>query len=312
MEIRVLRYFLEIARAGNMSRAAETLHVSQPALSKQMKDLEQELGQRLLNRGNRKISLTAEGVFFRKRAQEIIDLVDKTSADLCAADGLVSGSIHIGCGETEAMRILARAIQNLNNRYPLIQYQIFSGNGDDVMEKLDIGLLDFGVLIEPADIRKYDYLKLPHEDIWGLLMRNDHPLAEYPRIGPNQLENLPLLCSRQTLVENTMEGWLGFDYEKLNVVATYNLIYNAALMVEEGIGCALALDRLIDTSGERPLCFRPLDPPLTANLNLVWKKRSVFSRAAELFLKQVQKEIRISRGEAAQSLTKMEERSPSL
>ena len=181
----------------------------------------------------------------------------------------------------------------MEGKYPHIQYHIFRGNGDEVKEKLDMGLLDFGVLIEPADIQKYDYLKLPRQDTWGLLMRKDSPLAERRLIHPEDLASLPLLCSRQTLVENTMAGWLGFDYEKLNIRATYNLIYNAALMVEEGVGYALALDKLVNTTGDSPLCFRPLSPPLKANLNLVWKKYQVFSKAAEKFLQQVQEEIRL-------------------
>lgn len=291
MEIRVLRYFLAVAREETISGAAEALHVTQPTLSRQLMDLEEELGKKLLIRGNRKLSLTEEGLFFRKRAQEILDLVDKTAKDFHTADDFISGSIHIGGGETDAMRLIARAVKHLEQKYPHIQHHIFSGNGDDVMEKLDMGLLEFGVLIEPADIKKYDYLRLPHEDTWGLLMRKDSPLAERPYIGPEDLLQLPLLCSRQTLVENTMAGWLGFDYEKLNIRVTYNLIYNAALMVEEGVGYALTLDKLVNTTGDSPLCFRPLKPPLEASLNLVWKKYPVFSKAAEKFLEQVQEEI---------------------
>ena len=293
MEIRVLRYFLAVAREETISGAAESLHVTQPTLSRQLMDLEEELGKKLLIRGNRKITLTEEGVFFRKRAQEIIELVDKTADDFHAADDFISGTVHIGGGETDAMRLIARAVKSMEKKYPHIQYHIFSGNGDDVMEKLDMGLLDFGVLIEPADIKKYDYLKLPFQDTWGLLMRKDSPLAERRGIRPEDLLGMPLLCSRQTLVENTMAGWLGFDYEKLNIRATYNLIYNAALMVEEGVGYALALDKLINTTGDSPLCFRPLSPPLEAGLNLVWKKYQVFSKAAEKFLQQVQDEIRL-------------------
>lgn len=293
MEIRVLRYFLAVAREETISGAAEALHVTQPTLSRQLMDLEKELGKKLLSRGNRKITLTEEGVFFRKRAQEIIELVDKTANDFHADDDFISGSVHIGGGETDAMRLIAGAVKKMEGKYPHIQYHIFSGNGDEVKEKLDMGLLDFGVLIEPADIQKYDYLKLPRQDTWGLLMRKDSPLADRRLIHPEDLASLPLLCSRQTLVENTMAGWLGFDYEKLNIRATYNLIYNAALMVEEGVGYALALDKLVNTTGDSPLCFRPLSPPLKANLNLVWKKYQVFSKAAEKFLQQVQEEIRL-------------------
>lgn len=293
MEIRILRYFLAVAREETISGAAASLHVTQPTLSRQLMDLETELGKKLLVRGNRKISLTEEGVFFRKRAQEIIDLVDRTTSDLQSADDLISGSVCIGGGETDAMRLAARAVKHLREKHPHIQYHIFSGNGDDVTEKLDMGLLDFGVLIEPADIKKYDYLRLPTSDTWGLLMRKDSPLAKLGAIRPQHLKDLPLLCSRQALVRNEISGWLGTEFEKLNLVTTYNLIYNAALMVEEGVGYALCLDKLINTTGDSNLCFKPLHPPLKAGLNLVWKKYQTFSKAAEKFLEQIQEEIAV-------------------
>jgi DNA-binding transcriptional LysR family regulator len=284
MELRVLRYFLAVAREQTISGAAEALHVTQPTLSRQLKELEEGLGKKLFIRGNRKVTLTEEGIFLRNRAQEIIDLADKTEADFAASDEIISGDIYIGGGETDAMRLIAKTVKNLQQDYPHINYHLFSGNGDDVAERLDKGLLDFGILIEPADITKYDYLRLPAVDTWGVLMRKNSPLAELDNIKPENLRELPLLCSRQTLVRNEISGWLGDDYEKLNIVMSYNLVYNAALMVEEGVGYALCLDRLVNTTGDSNLCFRPLEPPLRSSLNIVWKKYQVFSKAAEKFL----------------------------
>lgn len=291
MEVRVLRYFLAVAREESITAAAESIHITQPTLSKQLIELEEELGKKLFSRGNRKITLTEEGMFLRKRAQEIIDLVDKTESDFNETNEVVSGDIYIGGGETDAMRLIAKTVKKLQEDCPQIRYHLFSGNADDVTERLDKGLLDFGVLIEPADIKKYDYLKLPAKDTWGILMKKDSPLAAYDSIKPENLWNIPLLCSKQSLVRNEISGWLGADFEKLNIVATYNLIYNASLMVDEGVGYALCLDKLVNTTGDSRLCFKPLEPKLQANLDIVWKKYQVFSKATKMFLERLQAEV---------------------
>jgi DNA-binding transcriptional LysR family regulator len=291
VELRVLRYFLAVAREENITNAAESLHVTQPTLSKQLMDLEVELGKKLFIRGNRKITLTEEGLFLRKRAQEIIDLVGKTESEFNKPDENISGDIYIGGGETDAMRLIAKTVNTLQREYPNIHYHLFSGNADDVTERLDKGLLDYGILIEPVDIKKYDYLRLPATDTWGLLMKKDSPLAEFDSIRSEQLWDIPLICSRQTLVSNEIAEWLKGDYEKLNVVATYNLIYNASLMVDEGVGYALCLDKLVNTSSDSGLCFRPLEPKLKAGLVIVWKKYQVFSKANEVFLQKLQEEV---------------------
>lgn len=286
MEIRVLRYFLAIAREKSISGAAEYLNVTQPTLSRQLMELEEELGARLFLRGkrNRSLSLTEEGLLLRRRAEEIVALADKTEAEFHARDGFVAGDIYIGGGETDAMRLVARAARELQQKYPQIRYHLYSGNADDVSERLDKGLLDFGVLIQPVDIGKYDSLRLPALDTWGLLMRRDTPLAALPSISPEDLQGLPLLASRQSFIRNELTDWCGHDFEQLHIVATYNLLYNAALMVDEGFGYALCLDKLIPSEGFRSLCFRPLSPPLTAQIYLVWKKYQVFSKAAGIFL----------------------------
>lgn len=288
MEIRVLRYFLTVAREESISGAADYLHVTQPTLSRQIRDLEEELGTKLLIRGNRNVTLTNEGILLRKRAEEIVSLVEKTESEFNTSDGIISGDIYIGGGETDAMRLIARIAKNLHNDYSHVRYHIFSGNADDVTERLDQGLLDFGILIEPADMKKYDYIRLPATDIWGVLMRKDSPLASHNTISPKDLLDLPIISSRQTLVRNEISGWIGKDFEKMNIVATYNLVYNAALLVEEGLGYALCLDKLVNTIGNNNLCFKPLHPKLEASLDVVWKKYQIFSSAAEEFLKRIQ------------------------
>lgn len=288
MDIRVLRYFLAVAREETINGAANYLHVTQPTLSRQLMDLEEELGKKLFLRGNRKITLTEAGLFLRKRAQEIVDLADKTEEEFHAPDESVSGDIHIGGGETEAMRLIARVARELQMENPHLRYHIYSGNGDDVTERLDKGLLDFGILIEPVDISKYDFLQIPAKDTWGMLMRKDSPLASLERITAADLLNLPIITSRQSMLSADFSKWLGYNFERLHVVATYNLLYNASLMVQEGIGYALTLDKLINTSGDSPLCFKPLFPKKEVGLDVVWKKYQVFSRAAERFLQRLQ------------------------
>ena len=291
MEFRVLQYFLAIAKEETISKAAESLHITQPTLSRQMKGLEEQLGKQLFIRGNRKINLTEEGILLRQRAEEIISLVEKTESEIMHSDTTISGDIYIGSGETEGMRILAKVIDTCHKEYPKIKFHLYSGNSQDVVEKIENGLIDYGVLIEPADISKYDFIKIPVKDKWGVLMRKDSPIASLKSITADTLKKLPLTCSSQEIVKNEISGWLNDDYNKLNIVATYNLIYNASLLVEEGSGYALGLDKLINTSGNSKLCFIPLEPKLEVGLTLIWKKYHLFSKAASYFLNQLRKEI---------------------
>lgn len=292
MELRVLRYFLAVAREGTIVGAAKFLHVTQPTLSRQLQDLEEELGQQLFLRSNRTITLTPEGMLLRKRAEEVLEIINRTEADFNAMGENISGFVHIGGGESHAMKLIAETIRNLREDYPAIRCNLYSGNAEDVMERLDKGILDFGILIQPVDISKYDSIALPIRDVWGVVMRKDSPLAAKKSVTLRDLLNLPLICSRisirQSAVKNAYAEWFGNRFEKLNIVATYNLIYNAALMVESGIGYALALDGLVDTLGNRSLCFRPLEPRLESGLNIVWKKYQFFSKAAEVFLEKLQ------------------------
>ena len=252
MEIRVLRYFLAVAREENITAAANFLHLTQPTLSRQIKDLEKELGVQLLVRKSHNVSLTPDGMRLRKRAEEIVSMVDKTTAEFTSAENTVSGDIYIGGRETKAMHEIAELIEELRESYPDIHFHLYSGNAADVTERLDKGLLDFGVLIQPADIAKYNYMNLYEKDIWGVIMRKDSPLAGKEHIKKEDLLYLPLICSRQAIslhqTGNAFSDWFGEDFEKLNIVTTFNLVYNAAIMVDAGIGYAITLDNLTDTS----------------------------------------------------------------
>ena len=295
MELRVLRYFLAVAKEGTITGAANFLHVTQPTLSRQLIDLERELGQQLFIRSSHAITLTPEGMLLRQRAQEIVELADKTKSMFSNMKEVLAGEIFIGGGETSSIKIVAEVIKEIQVEYPNIKYNLYSGNADDVTEKLDKGLLDFGILIQPTDISKYEYLSLNSYDTWGLVMRKDSELAKKDFITIDDLMDIPLIASRQvekiTNIKNDYIEWFGDNLKSLNIVARYNLIYNAAIMVSEGVGYALALDDLIDVTGNNNLCFRPLYPILKSGLNIVWKRYQVFSPAAKVFLTKITQKL---------------------
>lgn len=292
MEIRVLRYFLAIAREESITNASNFLHITQPTLSRQIKELEEELGHPLFYRKSHSMTLTPEGIIFRKRAEEIIDMVDKTWEEFSSMGAVLSGDIYIGGGETKAIKLIGEVVKELLGEHPNIRYHLYSGNSIDVTEKLDRGLLDFGIVIDPADISKYDYLPMPAKDVWGVIMRKDSSLAAKEYITKEDLLGRPVLCSRQAITggqsDNAYMKWFGDDYKNMNVVTTFNLLYNAAVMVERGVGYAISIDKIADTSDSSALCFRPLYPPLESGLNIIWKKYQVFSPAAEAFLEKIQ------------------------
>ncbi len=288
MELRVLKYFLTISREGSITAAANSLHLTQPTLTRQIQELEKELGHKLFIRGKYKISLTPEGMILRKRAEEIVEMVEKTEAEFSSISDIIGGDIYIGCGETDSMKYIAEVMKALQIEYPEIKFHIYSGNAEDVTEKLDRGLLDFGVLIQPIDLSKYDNIELHSKDLWGVIMRKDSPLAQKESITFEDLKNVPLLASRQMSKKYSAESgfldWFGDEFDNLNIVATYNLVFNAAIMVKSGMGYAVTLDKLVSTSEDSELCFRPLSPKLESGLDIVWKKYQVFSPAAKLFL----------------------------
>ena len=290
MELRVLQYFLTVAREMTISGAAEELHITQPTLSRQMKELEEEIGKPLFIRGNRSITLTDEGLLLKNRAIEIMSLVEKTQAEL-SMNSMLSGDIYIGAGESEGMRIIAKVINKMQEKYPQIKFHIYSGNAEDVMNKLDNGLLDFGILMEPTNMSKYDFLRLPVKNIWGILMRKDDSLASLQSITRDILKDLPLICSNQRLVKNELAGWLGGNDRKLNIISTYNLLYNASLIAQEGHSYVLCFDNIIYTGTDSLLCFKPLEPKLEAGINVVWRKYQLFSKSSEEFLKLLKEEV---------------------
>ena len=291
MDIRILKYFIAVAQEESMTGAAEVMHTSQPNLSRQLNDLEKEIGRKLFERGSRKISLTEEGMFLFKRAKEIVELLERTEADLDLFDEITSGDVYIGAAETHAMRLIAHSMQSLREVYPQILFHIFSGSTVEVKEQLDKGLLDFGIFVDLVDPQKYDYIKLPVNDTWGVLMRQDSPLAGLESIRPEDIRDKPLLCARQQLDADDLSKWLGEDLKNLNIVTTFNLITTPAMMVEEGLGYTFTFDKLVDTTGDRNLCFRPLEPKFETGLYLVWKKYQMFSKAAKAFLEKLQQTL---------------------
>lgn len=295
MEFRVLRYFLTVAREGSITGAANSLHLTQPTLSRQLQDLEKELGQTLLIRGKHKITLTPEGMILRKRAEEIVDMVEKTEAEFNSISDVIGGDIYIGSGETDSMKYIARVMKDIQQEYPNVKFHVYSGNAEDVIEKLDKGLLDFGVLIQPIDLSKYDNITLPEKDLWGVLMLKSSPLAKKEFVTLEDLVSVPILASRQMSKKYSAESgfldWFGDAFEHLNIAVTYNLVYNAAIMVKAGIGYAVTLDKLVNTTGDSDLCFRPLKPKLESGLDIVWKKYQVFSPAAKLFLDKLSESL---------------------
>ena len=290
MEIRVLRYFLEAAREENITRAAASLHVSQPTLSKQLKDLEQELGKKLFVRSNYSIKLTDEGMLLRKRAEDILAMADKTIEEFKALGTVTGGEVHIGCAESYLVKHLARVIKAFKKSYPLFRYHIYSGNTEQVTERLDRGILDIAVIVEPPNLSRYNYIEVPGTDKWGLVMKETHPLAEKEKITAEDLIGLELICSEQS-IKVDIPRWCGETADQLNYTGTTNLCYNGGVFVREGLGCLLTFDHLINTSSESGLVFRPLDPVLETKMYIIWKKYQVFTPIADLLVKELSDRI---------------------
>lgn len=284
MDLKSLRYFLAIADEGSISAAAESLNLSQPNISRQMTLLEKELGAKLFERGSRRIVLTEEGMLLRRRAVEILQLADTAVTEIGSAGKDVIGTVRIGCGETDAMRVVARAIRRFSETHPMVRFELHSGNAEDVSDLLERGLVDFGVLIEPTDKTRYDYLSFPTDIRWGALVRRDDPLARLHGVSPSDISGRRVIVSRQNMAANGISGWMGPDFPEPDVVATYNLLFNASLLVSEGVGIALCLEGIVNTSGDSDLVFVPFEPELRVGMSLAWKKNSVQGRAQRLFL----------------------------
>lgn len=291
MEIRVLRYFLEVAREENITKAAAYLHISQPTLSRQLKDLEDELGKKLFVRSNYSVHLTEEGMLLRKRAEDILGMVDKTTEEFRSLDEINGGDIHIGCAESDDIKYFIQTVLHLKEKYPRIRYHFYSSGTDSVNDRLERGLLDMAIIVQPVDLSKYNYLKMPADNIWGVLMRKDSPLAKKEVIRKEDLQNVPIINSRQAM-QDVLLDWFGEDQDKLNIVATYDLLFNASVMVREGMGYALGFDKLIYTGDDSELCFRPLEPQLASPMYIIWKKYQAFTPVASLLLEELKKEFR--------------------
>ena len=290
MDLRILRYFLAVAEEGNITRASERLHVSQPALSTQLAALEDELGQKLFERGARGIELTEKGIALKRRADDLIDLAERIEAEIKSGDSNeLSGTISIGAGETPAFRFVARAAKELRRANPRLNFSVSSGNGEDILAHLLEGTLDLGVLVGPGRYEGFDYLTLPYTHHWGLAVEKYSPLAAKKRISPKDARGIPLICSRQGMVKEFLAGWFGCPFGKLDVVATYNLIYNAAALVEAGLGVAICIDGMIPQEFADRVVFRPFAPALISDVYLAWRKNATLSFAANALVDAVRR-----------------------
>ena len=283
MEFRVLQYFLAVTREGNISAAAQSLNLSQPSLSRQLKDLEEELGAKLFIRGNRRIELTEEGLILRKRAGEIMQLVELTESEISEVKNNISGTLSIGAGESLSMHRITEVFRRLKENYPDIRLNVVSGDTEDLQDRLDRGLLDFALIFTDFDRNAYHHLTLEEKEIFGVIMRRDDALAEKEYITVKDLYDKPLIVSRA----NGLDIFSGSQARRLQVAATYNLLYNASLMVEDGIGVAISFDGLVDTSENSSLCFRPLYPEISVSPSLIWKRHQNLSIISQLFIKQL-------------------------
>lgn len=292
MDIRTLQYFLAIAREESITKAAESLNMTQPPLSRQMKELEDELGKQLFVRGSKKISLTEDGLLLKKRAEEMVSLMDKTISELSSSEEVITGDILIAAGETENISILANIAKSLNSKYPDIRYRLYSGDSEFVKDKLDNGLVDFGLVIGTVDIEKYDYIKLPVSDRWGIIMKDTDELAKYDRISSDMLRDKPLFLSHQSSDSSEIRSWFSDNNISPQIVGTYNLAYNASVFVKSGFGYMLVLDNILNTTISSGLAFRPIIPTMKADMYFIWKNNQVFGKAASAFLDEMKNSIK--------------------
>ena len=284
MNIRVLRYFLTVVREENISRAAEILYITQPTLSRQMQELEKELNTKLFLRGKSKITLTESGMLLRRRAEELIDLADKTEREFLMKDESVGGTVSIGCGESMAVKTLSESITLFSKEYPDVKFEIHTGTADYIKEQIDRGLLDVGLLIEPVEIEKYEYIRLKQTEKWGVLFRVDHPLCQKASVTVEDICNIPLILPRRIGSQSVLHGWFGDSFGTLNVTATINLVANSARLVLQGLGSGVTIEGSVDMYCNPELCFRPLEPTLESTSVLAWKKYQPFGQAAEKFI----------------------------
>ena len=287
MELRTLRYFLAAANEENITRAADILHVTQPTLSRQLMDLEKELGTTLLLRGKKGMTLTDDGIYFRQRAEEIVELADRLEQDFVERNTGISGVSSIGASEAVGSRLFAKLIAQFSEKYPLVQFKLYNEMADQIKDRLDKGLVDVGLLLEPVDTVKYDFVRLSQKETWGILMRRDHPLAERTSIEPQELISYPLILPLRERVRTEIMNWLRCEEKDLKIPLYYTLLSNTALLVEEGLGCAFCLDGALSIHSSPDLRFVPISPEHTTRSVLIWKKNHLFSPATSLFIQEI-------------------------
>ena len=291
MELRVLRYFLTVARLESITKAAEELHITQPTLSRQLAQMEDEYQVKLFERGLRKISLTNDGILLRRRAEEILQLVNKTEKELSSRELLIDGEILIGCGELASMNTVTELIKTFNEKHPLVRFDIHTGNADSIRKNIESGITDIGLMLEPVDINKFDFVRLKQTEKWVVLMRNDSHLAEKETIAPIDLKDLPLCLVRRPSIKNELASWFGNIYDDLNVHFTSNLTTNAATLVRAGMTYAMVLEGLLPNMYMKDICYRPLSPSLTATSVLAWKRNNPQNLAVSKFIEHIRNTI---------------------
>ncbi|WP_033126900.1 MULTISPECIES: LysR family transcriptional regulator [Eubacteriales] len=288
MELRVLKYFLTVAAEGNITRAADILHVTQPTLSRQLKELEDEMGTALLIRGKRSVTLTDEGFLFRQQAETIVELADKLEHTFTDKKDIICGTVRIGATEAVGGRTLAVCMKEFREKYPGVQFELYNGMADNIKEMIEHGLLDLGLVMEPIDTAKFEYVRMPQKETWGILVRRDHQLAKKETVTAEDIKQYPLIMPGRENAKEQILHWMQCEERHLDIPAYYNILSNAALLVEAGMGCAVCLDGALSIHADPELCFRQIHPAHVTRSVILWKKNHLFSQAASLFVQTIQ------------------------
>lgn len=288
MELRVLKYFLTVAAEGNITRAADVLHVTQPTLSRQLKELEDEMGTALLIRGKRSVTLTDEGFLFRQQAETIVELADKLEHTFTDKKDIICGTVRIGATEAVGGRTLAVCMKEFREKYPGVQFELYNGMADNIKEMIEHGLLDLGLVMEPIDTAKFEYVRMPQKETWGILVRRDHQLAKKETVTAEDIKQYPLIMPGRENAKEQILHWMQCEERHLDIPAYYNILSNAALLVEAGMGCAVCLDGALSIHADPELCFRQIHPAHVTRSVILWKKNHLFSQAASLFVQTIQ------------------------
>ena len=292
MEIRVLRYFLAVVREESITKAAELLHITQPTLSRQIAQMEEEMGVKLFDRGTRKIVLTNEGMLLRRRAEEILELVDKTERELAEQDEMVEGTVSLGCGDLAAVQVMPDLIRSFHERYPAVTFELYTATADHVKERMDRGITDIGLLLEPINKEKYDYISLNRHEQWVVVMPTNSPLAELDAVSPKDLRGLPLILPHRLNVQSELARWFGDEFEKLNIFFTSNLPSNSSVMAYHGLAYSIIVKGSISFWNPEKITYRPLSPELTATSVVAWRRKQPFGLAAEKFIEYLKENLK--------------------